>query len=724
MVKFAIKELENKLLKLNNLSYDSIDSLMRKIMRKYDLTAKELHVGFVNNHHKTPDTWVKEKMKRLQESKDHEGSMARTELDIIKRGADVIRKKIKKDNQELPAWIQSKITRAADYVQTTAGYMQSSENIDEEGISFKIGHTNPQSNIEQKKALNKLKQVTIKGGNRTGPEADVQRNLANKFSSKIQGPKPVILPQTRIPQPTVHSRPPDQLQLPKTLKEKLISELQNRIAIDEQEEGNIIDKQAEEQRMRQRDLRRKRRESIRGIYRTGIYEQGQLISTPQPKTTLPQPQAKKQTQPQQITPPQPKPKPQPQIRPQATPQKISVQAQPNLAQDPQLINKEVSAAKAKRLSILKQQALLKAQSQALSKINAGNAPFFNVSSMEESITNKLIAELQGEHCGCEHEPVSMKGHKKISQIAKKHNVPIKAIQAQLKMGMEVEKEHTKDSDMAMDIALQHLAELPDYYTQLKKIERQKNESVCLRDVNGNITYEFIDLVRPDPIIEERNKRYPKGRRKGDPCWKNYKQVGMKTLRGREVPNCVPIEEATLPTKHGQVIVMSVCWRSKKYPLQMFFPQSRVPGKKEIQYEVDKIYPGAKLLFYKVGQLQQSMPLIQIQNSPSKNYLLNNGTIGEEIINELKSAAWTREEGQNKTGGLNKKGIESYRRENPGSTLSMAVTTKPSELKKGSKKWKRRKSFCARSAGQMKMWPKAARNPKSRLRLARKKWNCE
>jgi hypothetical protein len=95
---------------------------------------------------------------------------------------------------------------------------------------------------------------------------------------------------------------------------------------------------------------------------------------------------------------------------------------------------------------------------------------------------------------------------------------------------------------------------------------------------------------------------------------------------------------------------------------------------------------------------------------------------DEFMSEA-SPAWQRKEGKNPEGGLNKKGIASYRKENPGSNLSLAVTTKPSELKKGSKSANRRKSFCARSAGQMKMWPKAAKDPDSRLRLARKKWNC-
>ena len=72
-------------------------------------------------------------------------------------------------------------------------------------------------------------------------------------------------------------------------------------------------------------------------------------------------------------------------------------------------------------------------------------------------------------------------------------------------------------------------------------------------------------------------------------------------------------------------------------------------------------------------------------------------------------------------GMTKKGVERYRRENPGSKLKTAVTGK---VKKGSKAAKRRKSFCARSAGQMKKFPKAARDPNSRLRQARRRWRCK
>ena len=86
-----------------------------------------------------------------------------------------------------------------------------------------------------------------------------------------------------------------------------------------------------------------------------------------------------------------------------------------------------------------------------------------------------------------------------------------------------------------------------------------------------------------------------------------------------------------------------------------------------------------------------------------------------------SAAWRRKEGKSKSGGLNAKGVASYRRENPGSKLQTAVTTKPSKLKKGSKAAKRRKSFCARMSGVD--GPMKKNGKPTRKALALRKWNC-
>jgi len=91
----------------------------------------------------------------------------------------------------------------------------------------------------------------------------------------------------------------------------------------------------------------------------------------------------------------------------------------------------------------------------------------------------------------------------------------------------------------------------------------------------------------------------------------------------------------------------------------------------------------------------------------------------------KTAAWQRKEGKDPKGGLNRKGVASYRRANPGSKLKMAVTTKPSKLKPGSKAAKRRKSFCARMSGMKRRLTsaKTARDPNSRINKALRKWNC-
>jgi hypothetical protein len=97
-----------------------------------------------------------------------------------------------------------------------------------------------------------------------------------------------------------------------------------------------------------------------------------------------------------------------------------------------------------------------------------------------------------------------------------------------------------------------------------------------------------------------------------------------------------------------------------------------------------------------------------------------GSCVKEDLNEV--AAWQRKEGKNPEGGLNQKGVESYRRENPGSKLQTAVTTPPSKLKAGSKAANRRKSFCARMGG-MPGPMKDEKGRPTRKALSLRKWNC-
>ena len=87
--------------------------------------------------------------------------------------------------------------------------------------------------------------------------------------------------------------------------------------------------------------------------------------------------------------------------------------------------------------------------------------------------------------------------------------------------------------------------------------------------------------------------------------------------------------------------------------------------------------------------------------------------------------WQKVNKKDKTDGMSKKAVSAYRREHPGSKLKTAVTTKPSKLKKGSKASKRRKSYCSRSKGQMKMHSiSCAKTPDKAICKARRRWNCE
>ena len=134
----------------------------------------------------------------------------------------------------------------------------------------------------------------------------------------------------------------------------------------------------------------------------------------------------------------------------------------------------------------------------------------------------------------------------------------------------------------------------------------------------------------------------------------------------------------------------------------------------------KVWPSA----YASGRLVQCRKKGAANYGKSKTEEFEYETWKTDAILE-KVAAWQRKEGKNPEGGLNQKGVDSYRRENPGSKLKTAVTTKPSKLKKGSKSANRRKSFCARMSGMKKKLTsaKTANDPDSRINKALRKWKC-
>ena len=283
---------------------------------------------------------------------------------------------------------------------------------------------------------------------------------------------------------------------------------------------------------------------------------------------------------------------------------------------------------------------------------------------------------------------------------------------------------------------------------------------------------FADYVDKKTFGEEK-KTAPKG-----PCWKGYEMVGMKKKNGRSVPNCVPMEEGheevkMSKMKKGNNFIKKKVKRKLAENVNTAFDAflaekngNKATEREEGTNSLVKVYkqmtPGEEEARDGVGpEISVNTNVGGIPVTRSIYEWVNNTITQEKFqekygdlwehklveaairleesgcgyenkklpksIKELKeSEAWQRKEGKSEAGGLNRKGIASYRRANPGSKLSMAVTTKPSKLKKGSKSAKRRKSFCARMGGMKKRLTsaKTARDPDSRINKALRKWNCE
>ena len=85
----------------------------------------------------------------------------------------------------------------------------------------------------------------------------------------------------------------------------------------------------------------------------------------------------------------------------------------------------------------------------------------------------------------------LKPHKSIEEISAKHNISIDKLNKQLEMGIKVESEHTTNKEIAKNIALQHLEELPDYYTRLKKAEKAPVKEQYTRIQSSGATYAIL-----------------------------------------------------------------------------------------------------------------------------------------------------------------------------------------------------------------------------------------
>jgi hypothetical protein len=176
--------------------------------------------------------------------------------------------------------------------------------------------------------------------------------------------------------------------------------------------------------------------------------------------------------------------------------------------------------------------------------------------------------------------------------------------------------------------------------------------------------------------------------------KEYKKAGGGW---KSVSEEVELDEAVrMPAKTGNLMHVMLTWKGKIYSLKMFFPQVSVPSRRDVQDQIEKVYPGSRVQSYHVAEYQPGEPFLQTED-------------------------WQKVNRQDKTDGLSQKAVDAYRRENPGSKLKTAVTEKNPEGKRA----ERRKSFCRRMTGMKKRLTSAetARDPDSRINKALRRWNC-
>jgi hypothetical protein len=207
---------------------------------------------------------------------------------------------------------------------------------------------------------------------------------------------------------------------------------------------------------------------------------------------------------------------------------------------------------------------------------------------------------------------------------------------------------------------------------------------------------------PDQRLQ--NSYTPEGEMVDEKCWVGYTQKGLKKKGNKMVPNCVPVQEdMTRINQNGQTYSVILMWRGKTYTFQMFVPTMKRPSKIEIEKQVQKAYPDARVMYFMPKQYDSTDPTIMI---PEEN----------EIVED-----WQSVNRKDKTDGLSQKAVNAYRRENPGSKLQTAVT----EKNPSGKRAKRRASFCRRMKGMKSKLTsaKTARDPDSRINKALRRWNC-
>ena len=288
---------------------------------------------------------------------------------------------------------------------------------------------------------------------------------------------------------------------------------------------------------------------------------------------------------------------------------------------------------------------------------------------------------------------------------------------------------------------------------------------------------FGDLAKEETSLDEK-------------CWPGYEKKGMKTMFGKRYPNCVKkkatrkeqVEEATrLPATTGNIIDVNLVFRGRSYVLKMFFPKVGIPSRSDVMDQIEKVYPGAKLTFFRVSDYEPGQPIIKVTehrereeevgaiNETSSIDSAAPGEFTEETegtLNEVEASlspqeiALQKKKGQidmqiikKRNQALRKHADEMKKDEvakeeailektaawtrkagknkegglNEKGRKSYERENPGSDLKAPSKKVgnKRRASFCARMKGMKKKLTsaKTANDPDSRINKSLRAWNC-
>jgi hypothetical protein len=283
----------------------------------------------------------------------------------------------------------------------------------------------------------------------------------------------------------------------------------------------------------------------------------------------------------------------------------------------------------------------------------------------------------------------VKAYKTPEELAKKHKVTLDKIVQQVKIGTEIEGEHTTSKSGARITALQHVDELPDYYTRLKKVEKKK------------------------PMKEETTpeEQYKKDTKYCLLCKKNEKREecswGPSMWDKYTIAKIHPANESKIHEDHKEIA------SGKKKDEEGYM--ARV--------EFDQIERAVSILRSKIKKGDQQLPAwVQSKITRAADFIdtaaeymssdegVSEGMSYNDFITEV--AAWQKKEGKNPSGGLNEKGRKSYERENPGSNLQAPQP----------KGGPRKRSFCARMGG-MPGPMKDEKGRPTRKALALRKWAC-